>query len=258
MRIKPVKWFIYMISLCMLSGCGNAAADSGNTPEPVEQEDEVIESERQLEEAITALENHLPDLEGIEEVLPGDLHVGDSCQGDIGNDGRQDIVILLESWETFSSGEDTNDTRKSRRVVCVFTEKEPDVYEYVCKNGQLVRNSDGGGIWGDPYAGIKIQDGFLTISDYGGSNDRWGDDFTFGLGESGDLELYKIRRYDYHIVYRYGNVHYFDYTTCIREDYVIEDCSIEEATFSSSTDFTPREGIPVLFEDTREIQDWMR
>lgn len=207
--------------------------------------------ERQREEAIAALEEHLPDLEGMDEALPKGMHILDSCQGDIGNDNKQDIIVVLEYWKEYpASDSDEYLLVKDHRVVCVFTEKESGTWDCTGMNKELVLASDAGGIFGDPYNGIEIQDGFLTVSDYGGSAWRWGDDFTFGIGADGCLELCKIREYECHNTTGEGTDVYYDYTTGVAERYIIKNRIIDESAAPSTWFFSANGGTPILFEDT--------
>ena len=117
------------------------------------------------------------------------------------NDGKQDFAVVLESEVAEHS--DFWLKYEGIRVIYVFTYAyysdnfEKDMYRCSYVNNTLVLSQDSGGVFGDPYNGIEIQDGTLRISDYGGSNDRWGDDFTFGM-DGDDLVLKEYRHMEAH------------------------------------------------------------
>ena len=53
------------------------------------------------------------------------------------------------------------------------------LYKLVERNDSIVLCKGCGGMFGDPYAGITIKNGFFSIEHYGGSNWRWTRIITF-------------------------------------------------------------------------------
>lgn len=113
-------------------------------------------------------------------VLNDNIAITDVCTGDLGNDGTNDIVLIMEY------------PHEDKRILYIFTENPDHSYTCTHQNKDIILSSDSGGIYGDPYAGITItENGELTISDYGGSSSRWGDTYTF-VQVDGELILSKI------------------------------------------------------------------
>jgi len=86
--------------------------------------------------------------------------------GDLNGDGKPDLAATVE----------------------LAPEGNRETYVLLAENGQyrvrhtnsgLVLRADEGGVWGDPFAGLKIENGVLTISLYGGSNFRWAYQYQF-------------------------------------------------------------------------------
>lgn len=97
--------------------------------------------------------------------------------GDLNGDGKPDLAATVEIMP-----------EGDRETYILLAEK--DGYKVRHKNTGLVLRADEGGIWGDPFEGIEIKNGMLTIHLYGGSAWRWGHDFHFRYS-GGKLMLFK-------------------------------------------------------------------
>lgn len=120
-------------------------------------------------------------IKGEEITLPKNYSLLDFCQGDLNQDGQRDIAIIIEQQPGNESGS---------RAVYIFLKNHMG-YDLKHENHTLVLGSKNGGVYGDPYAGISIAEGVLTISDYGGSATRWGHDYSFEYKEN-ELLLAKV------------------------------------------------------------------
>lgn len=129
------------------------------------------------EEEIIAgwLEEHYPEAEEVEYI--------DFIQGDLNNDGRQDIAFVVDS-DVFDVYEEDFDERipYDRRLFILLQQKDSSWREP--ENVPWVLDSTSGGMRGDPYHGIFMEAGYLLIKT--------------GWGSSGGVE--EMERY----VYRNG------------------------------------------------------
>ena len=97
-----------------------------------------------------------------------------SATGDLNADGRPDLVLALAPMPNIEAGPApaTNDNIPFPRLLVVLW-RTATGYEqaYVARQAILGRND--GGAFGDPFAGLSITKGVLSINHYGGSRWRW-------------------------------------------------------------------------------------
>ncbi len=113
------------------------------------------------------------------ESLPQTASVLDVCMGDLGNDGTQDIAVVIQTLIPTVSEPSDYEYESFSRSLFIFTETSTNSFVCTHQNNDIILSSDSGGMLGDPYNGIIITDGKLIVSDYGGSSDRWGNDYVF-------------------------------------------------------------------------------
>lgn len=267
--MKVGKMLIGMICMgIVLMGCADAEdsaeADAFVDIDDFAAADEQQDYEQRLEEAITVLEGQLPETkdgdntklseeftDAVNAKLPEYIRLRDSRQGDIGSDGKYDIAVVLQFTKDYPYETGDGMLAYGENVLCIFTERSQENYQCLYRNNRLIRDDGSGGLIENPYAGIEICDGFLTVSNYSGSVDRRGEDYTFGFGQTGDLELFGIRLYVYNTNTGEGTVEYYDFQTGTAEGYNIENCNEDEPLtqcFKRSFSVDPKQ--PVLFEDT--------
>ena len=84
---------------------------------------------------------------------------------------------------------------------------------FSCKyvNNDLVLNSRFGGVFGDPYDSIEIDNGALHVRITAASSDRWAHDFIFKYDQN-DLILEKVTKVSYSTHTLNGTISYFDFT----------------------------------------------
>lgn len=88
--------------------------------------------------------------------------------GDLNQDGRPDIALALRATaETASDGEEYPE----RLLVLLFA--TPAGYRLAAQSNKIVLCKECGGIYGDPFAGLTIFKGVLSVDHYGGSSWRW-------------------------------------------------------------------------------------
>ena len=99
----------------------------------------------------------------------------DYQQADLNNDHLPDLLLVMEQ-ATDTTQTDQNGTRQ----LYILLQQNGGLYKLAAQNNKVVYCQTCGGVMGDPYMGIAINnDGSFTVSNYGGSAWRWGIDFTF-------------------------------------------------------------------------------
>ena len=223
--------FSTTLLLAILSGCGKQPTSESGTdslekptitttsippatqaPTPTSLDGDDYDA--QLVDAIEILEASLPETENL--ALPEHLSVLDVCEGDIGNDGTMDIVVILEFEEDYPISSDDYMFAVDHRVTCIFQDNGNETFSCQAKNNALIMNKNTGGVYGDPYAGMTIQNGILTLSHYGGSSDRWGYDYRFDM-YNGHLTLWQGVFFEHNTHSDgYGSTDVYDYRSGTR------------------------------------------
>ncbi|HEX3102724.1 MAG TPA: hypothetical protein VHQ01_13060 [Pyrinomonadaceae bacterium] len=93
---------------------------------------------------------------------------------DLNGDGRKDYILVLEN-----SGKKTADDLDDPRSLLILTREADGKLKLAKQNDKVVYCRQCGGVFGDPFAGIRIKPNSFTVDNYGGSNWRWGDSYTF-------------------------------------------------------------------------------
>lgn len=95
----------------------------------------------------------------------------DSQSGDLNGDGRKDLAVVLE--EQAEDGERPDPEDAAPRLLVVLLARADGSLRTAHVNSSLVLNRFSGGVFGDPFEGIAVENGSLVIRHYGGSNFRW-------------------------------------------------------------------------------------
>jgi hypothetical protein len=111
----------------------------------------------------------------IEAFIPTTWFILDSAKGDFNADKLLDIVLVIANEK--ENVEDNFEYECNRAILILQKTKEGYILSSFTKEGVLCKQC--GGIFGDPYAKIFLEENVLTINHYGGSNWRWTQDYTF-------------------------------------------------------------------------------
>jgi hypothetical protein len=95
-------------------------------------------------------------------------------QGDLNNDGKNDQAVVLQEKLTA----DNAGTPLKRRLLVGLTQKDGSLKE-VIQSETAIMLANEGGVFGDPFNGLEIKNGILSLSFYGGSNWRWYSTYQF-------------------------------------------------------------------------------
>ncbi|MCB2409234.1 hypothetical protein [Hymenobacter lucidus] len=95
---------------------------------------------------------------------------GGRALGDLNHDGRPDVALVLRPQAETQDGYD-GETMPGRILLVLFGAAPG--YTLAERAGRVMITKDGGGQYGDPFAGLTISKGVLTVHHYGGSSWRW-------------------------------------------------------------------------------------
>ena len=90
--------------------------------------------------------------------------------GDLNQDGRSDVALVLAP-KAESRADYDGETMPGRILVVLFATTQG--YARAEQASRVLLSKDGGGMYGDPFAGLTIFRGVLSIDHYGGSSWRW-------------------------------------------------------------------------------------
>lgn len=142
--------------------------------------------------------------------------------GDLDGDGQEDMAIVLDI-EPDLREEEVTVPENTRETFILLRKKEE--FNIIARNKGLVMGEEDGGVFGDPFADIVIENGVLTISNYGGSSERWGLDYSF-IYNNNNLRLSKIEASSHNTLTACGFIHIYDYLSGKYEQY--SECGINE------------------------------
>ena len=180
------------LALCLLCACGKAVPEetgaTGMTlatttellttteesttediPDPADNEPTFVLLERHAEEIMR--EGNKDGFHWLSFRLSKSKNVIGAAVGDLNGDGKPDLAVTVN----LASGNDEEEDKRETYVLLA----EGGKYKVRHKNSGLVRGPHEGGVFGDPFAGLAIEGGTLTVSLYGGSAWKWGHTFHF-------------------------------------------------------------------------------
>lgn len=104
----------------------------------------------------------------IQVFIPEGYDTISTARGDLNKDNREDIVLSLASnvEDSFEM-----DDEPVRILIVLLNQKTG--YQLVGKSSSVIMCRHCGGVFGDPFAGIDVSKGVLTVFHYGGSAWKW-------------------------------------------------------------------------------------
>lgn len=124
-----------------------------------------------------------------------DFIILDSLSGDLNKDKVKDLVLILKHNQ-----EDNN--YDTVRPLLLLEGNNQGLYRLMAKNDNVVLCKICGGVFGNPYKRIVINNGTFSIEHYGGSRFRWTRIITFKFDKTSNQFILKS---DAGIVYDNGN-----------------------------------------------------
>jgi len=97
--------------------------------------------------------------------------------GDLNADGRKDFILVLSPIVPEGSTYDA--AGDGERPTIVLLRDAGGTLSVAAHNDSVAMCKNCGGVMGDPFQGVEIKGTRFTVSNYGGSNDRWAYSYTF-------------------------------------------------------------------------------
>lgn len=133
-----------------------------------------------------------PKANKITSFIPSGYSVLDSRTGDLNKDNYPDAILILKAKE-----EETNEDLA--RPLLLLEGTASGNYKLLARNDSVVLCKGCGGIFGDPYDGITIKNGYFSVEHYGGSSWRWTRIITFKYDlKSQSFKLHRDAGVSYH------------------------------------------------------------
>lgn len=95
---------------------------------------------------------------------------------DLNGDGKMDYVLVLTSTNV-EAGQEQNDD--SQRITLIIVRKPEGELSIAARNHHVAFCAGCGGIMGDPFEGVTVRKNSFTITNSGGSRERWSSSFQF-------------------------------------------------------------------------------
>jgi hypothetical protein len=109
---------------------------------------------------------------------------------DLNGDGKADYIMVLTSTNV-EAGQEHND--ESRRITLIIVRKPEGELSIAARNHSVAFCAGCGGAMGDPFEGVEVKKGSFTITNSGGSRDRWSSSFQFNYSRKDNAwQLVKV------------------------------------------------------------------
>ena len=117
--------------------------------------------------------------------------------GDLNADGRKDFVLVASP--RVPEGATYDEAGDGARQTMILIGEANGGLTMAARNDYVVMCKNCGGVFGDPFAGVTVKGTRFTVSNYGGSNDRWGYDYTFDYsGRDKTWQLVRVEETSFH------------------------------------------------------------
>lgn len=169
--------------------------------------------------------------ESAKKFIPQNYEVLMGIQGDLNDDGNQDIAVVF-SHESEKTEADDIDAIPTRILKILFSDGNDNYSEFI-SNDNVILCKWCGGVLGDPLWEMKIEDGVLNIYHYAGSAWRWGYNHNYKFID-GEIYLISESYSSYHNVSWCDKIDNFanfvenkyDYITGDFSEYEITECEV--------------------------------
>ncbi len=136
--------------------------------------------------SLAVAENAVSQSEAMERYIQTGWTVLAEANGDLNGDDLADHAVVIEAPESVvepsssCDGSDDYSDAPVRRLIVELAEGEAPAV-LVLDDPRTVLRSDQGGVFGDPFEDVSIENGGVTVRHYRGSRWRWGDTTRFRL-----------------------------------------------------------------------------
>lgn len=108
----------------------------------------------------------------LEDFVPDGYHILAQTKGNLNHDSLQDIAAILESDVYIEDLKETDHKQKARIFIIIFA-RPLGGYSLSAQSNHCIMLSDDGGMLGDPFQELYLENKTVCIDYYGGSIDRW-------------------------------------------------------------------------------------
>lgn len=178
--MKPAHIFLQLLLLTILFSCG------GSAPAPDEQQtSDTVETATANDLPAEGADDPVPAksyAEQLEQFIPKGYSILDTASGNLNLDTYPDMILVLKK----DNEEQTSDVidHPEKRPLLVLTGDASGTLKQAARSDNTVYCVDCGGVFGDPYDGIVIKNGYFSVQHYGGSNWRWTRIITYKYNKS--------------------------------------------------------------------------
>jgi hypothetical protein len=118
----------------------------------------------------------------LQEIIPQGYEIRDSVSGHLNNDQFIDMIVVLKMNNEDSVAAKSEFAIKRETIILYGS---ANGYSVVARNMNAVYCVNCGGVMGDPFVGLYIENESFSISHYGGGVWRWGRVSTFSKNTKG-------------------------------------------------------------------------
>jgi len=111
-------------------------------------------------------------VDNIKEFIPEGFTLLDKASGNLNKDSYSDLVLVLQTKNKATEEDEV-------RPLILLRGTASGKYKLLARNDSVVLCKGCGGVFGDPYDGITIKNGYFSIEHYVGSSWRWTRIITF-------------------------------------------------------------------------------
>ena len=210
--MKNLSWIVLLVLCGLFVTCSEAEEEVGTVETGNNEEVNTVEDSLQTEEL------NLPaSVQDNKFITNNAANIMGDVTGDLDKDGIAERVIV---FETDRAGEDGFE-----RDLIVY-KAENDVWTEWKKSSTAILGSEGGGMMGDPFQAVSIENGLIITEHFGGSSWKWN-----------ELDKYRFQDGEFYLIGHtstYGkpceywsDVDYNLSTGDITYDFEIDDCEEE-------------------------------
>ncbi len=140
----------------------------------------------------SALGQSTPKVDNFKSFIPAGYLLLSTTSGNLNKDAYLDRILVLKPKE-----EEANEDLA--RPLILLSGTASGNYKLIARNDSVVLCKGCGGIFGDPYEGITINNGYFSVEHYGGSSWRWTRIITFKYdSKSKKFKLHRDAGTSYH------------------------------------------------------------
>jgi hypothetical protein len=143
--------------------------------------------------------NNLP--KKISQFIPIGYSAIDTSSGNLNFDSLKDMILVLRKDGEDSTSDFAN-CKPEKRPLLILLGQPNNVYKVAYRNDNAVYSIDCGGVFGDPFTGITIKNGYFSIEHGISGGEHWEHVITFKFDKlKSNWFLYK----DHYIHYKFND-----------------------------------------------------